>query len=148
MAGRKETAYFDQAERLFVREGKTLEQLAALLPVSVTTLGKWSQKGGWGKKRAAELDSPRTLGERLRRTLEAQLTAIEGERELKPGDFDSIYKIFCAIQKIEKGGVDLRVMAVEVMDAFTRWLRDGAGAPPGELQMIGGRIREWFRSLE
>ncbi len=153
MAGRKEEAYFDQAERLYVRENKTPEQISQILPVCANTIAKWGQKGGWGKKRQAALASPRTLAEKLRIRLEGLLNELEIKEGLTteallalPGISDAIYKTVCAIDKTERYQ-DLRVLAVEVMRAYTDWLR-GQDLAPGELEMHGGRIRGWFRSLE
>jgi hypothetical protein len=148
MTGRKEEAYFDQAERLFVREGKTPEQIAEILPVSSNTLYKWKLKGGWGDKRAAALTAPRTLGEKLRGILEDKITDLEAEKGINPASFDAIYKAFCAIDKLEKSQ-DLRVLATVVMGKYADFLR----APEqqlaaGELQLHGERMRAFFKSLE
>jgi len=148
MSGRKEAAYFDLAQRLYCQENKTLEAIREHLQgeVSITTLCKWKLKGGWAAHRQAALTSPKTLAEKLRRILERQIEAAEAEQRLNPGAFDAIYKTFKAIEKLEKVQ-DLRVLAVEAMQAFTEWLKIRE-LPAGELQLIGGRIREWFRSLE
>jgi transposase-like protein len=150
MAGRKEEAYWGEAERLYVRENKTAEQIAQILPVSANTLYKWRLKGGWEAKRAAALASPRALAERMRRALEKYLITIEAKAEegtLDNAIFDAINKAMAAIKSVERQAMDLRVMAVEVMKEFTDFLK-AENLPPGELQLIGGRIRTWFRSLE
>lgn len=150
MAGRKEEAYWDEAERLYVRKNKTAEQIAAILPVSANTLYKWRLKGGWEAKRAAALASPRDLAERMRRALDKYLITIEAradEGTLDNATFDAINKAMAAIRSVERQALDLRVMAVEVMKEFTDFLKQ-ENLPPGELQLIGGRIRTWFRSLE
>lgn len=150
MAGRKEEAYWDEAERLYVRKNKTAEQIAAILPVSANTLYKWRLKGGWEAKRAAALASPRDLAERMRRALDKYLITIEAradEGTLDNATFDAINKAMAAIRSVERQALDLRVMAVEVMKEFTDFLKQ-EDLPPGELQLIGGRIRTWFRSLE
>lgn len=146
MAGRKEEAYFDEAERLYVKENKTPEQIAVLLPVSQNTLYQWRTKGGWEKKRQVSLTSPRNLADKLRRILERQIEGLEGENAINPGAYDAIYKAFKAIEKLEKAQ-DLRVLAIEVMKEFVDWLK-AKELSAGELEFIGGRIRDWFRSLE
>jgi transposase len=146
MAGAKEQAYFEAAERLFVQEGKTAAQIAALLPVSENTVYKWSLKGGWPQKRAAALNSPKNLGEMLRQNLERQVEILNGEERLNPATYDAIYKSICAIQKVERAQ-DLRVIAIAVGEGFFGYLK-GQDLPAGELQLIGGRFREWLRSLE
>jgi transposase len=146
MAGRKEEAYFNEAERLYVQENKTAEQIAQLLPVSQTTIYKWSDKGGWGKKRELALTAPKDMAGRLRRNLIQQIEALESESRLDAGAYDSIYKTFLLLEKLEKAH-DPRVMAVAVMQDYTVFLK-GQEISPGELQLHGERIRAYFRSLE
>ena len=51
MAGRKESAYYDEARRLYVRENKTAKQIAELLQgeVSENSIDQWAKKGGVGQ---------------------------------------------------------------------------------------------------
>jgi transposase-like protein len=150
MTGRKEEAYFEQAERLYCQENKTIAAIAGLLPVSVNTLYDWRLKGGWKAKRRANLENPRGIASRMRRTLEQYLTQIEadaGGGKLDPATFDAINKAVAAIRQVERQAVDLRVMAVEVMAAFIEWLK-AQKLPQGELVLLGERLRAWFRELE
>jgi len=150
MTGRKEEAYFQQAERLYCRENKTIPAIAKILPVSVNILYKWRQKGGWKARRRANLSSPRDVASRMRRTLEQYLAQIEadaGGGQLDPAVFDDINKAVAAIRQVERQGVDLRVMAVEVMAVFIEWLK-AQKLPQGELLLLGERLRAWFRELE
>lgn len=51
----KKSAYFDEAEDLFVVDGLTLEAIGARLGPegpSVTTLSNWKQEGEWDQRRA------------------------------------------------------------------------------------------------
>ena len=151
MVGRLERLYFDTAEQMYVKEGKSLTNIAQLLPekVSVTTLGKWAAKGGWVAKQTAYQASHRDLAQELRELLKDQMAEIRANKgKLTPGDLDAIYKNLCAIDKIEKGACDLKVMAVEVMKEFTRWLREVAQAPVHELQLMRQRLGEFFNYLE
>ncbi len=155
MAGRKEGAYFDEAERLYVHENQTLEAVAEALHgvVSVTTLSNWKQKGGWDAKRKAALASPKTLSEKMELRLEALVNALEIKEGLStadlmalPGIGDAIYKTFLVIEKLKKSQ-DLRTISIEVMREFGAFLKaQDIGA--GELEIISRRIGEWFRSLE
>ena len=150
MTGRKEEAYFDQAERLYCQGNKTIASIAKIVPVSVNILYKWRLKGGWKAKRRAHLKNPRDIAFRMRRTLEQYLAQIEadaGEAKLNPATFEAINKAVAAIRQVERQAVDLRVMAVEVMAVFIQWLKTQK-LPQGELLLLGGRIRAWFRELE
>ncbi|MGA7886355.1 MAG: hypothetical protein WCA44_11490 [Acidobacteriaceae bacterium] len=150
MSGRKEEAYFAQAERLYIQEDKTPEQIAGILPVSANLVYRWKLKGDWGEKRRAFLASPRTLGQRMRAALETYLKVIEAQAEsgkLDNANFDAINKAVAAIRGVERQGTDIRVMTVEVMRRYTDFLK-AEEVPAGELQLHGERIRAYFRSLE
>jgi hypothetical protein len=146
MTGRKEEAYFAEAERLYIQEDKTVEQIGMLLPVCANTLYQWKLKGDWGKKRELRLTAPKDMAGRLRRDLIRQMENLEGEGRLDPAAYDSIYKTFLLLEKLEKTQ-DLRVLGVTVMQAYSDFLK-AQEIGPGELQMHGERIRGWFRSLE
>jgi hypothetical protein len=75
------------------------------------------------------------------------LAALENGEELDPKAFDTIAKAATAIKNLDRGGYDLKVAGIKVMEDFTGFLREQLGEP-GELQLIGARIRAWFRSLE
>lgn len=153
MAGRKESAYYEEARRLYVKENKTIEQIAELLhgEVSQNTLYKWAKKGEWAKERAAALNNPRDIAEWLRQTLNAQMEALQAEAQrnptvINPGVYDAIYKTVLTIEKLEKSQ-DLRAAAIMVLDKYGEFVK-GLDLPPGELQMHIGRMGEFFRSLE
>lgn len=114
MTGRKEEAYFNEAERLYVQENRTPEQIAGLLPVSQNTIYKWSLKGAWGKKRELALTAPKDMAGRLRQNLIRQIEDLESEKRLDPGAYDSIYKTFLLLEKLEKAH-DRRAIGVVVM---------------------------------
>ncbi len=147
MGDLKEHSYLNQAERLFVHEGRTLEEITTRLSVDLTTLLDWQNKGEWDRKRSAILANPENLAERLRLALGKMLAALENGEELNPKAFDTIAKAATAIKNLDRGGYDLKVAGLKVMEDFTGFLKEQLGEP-GELQLIGSRIRAWFRSLE
>ncbi|MGA7579157.1 MAG: hypothetical protein ACLQUW_13055 [Desulfobaccales bacterium] len=147
MTGPKESIYFNEAERLFVMENRTPEQIAEILPICQNTIYKWSLKGGWPKKREASLASPRSLAEKLRRYLERQIEALEGESRLNPAAYDAIHKTYCTIEKLEREVQDLRPQAIVAMNGFVSWLNDQP-LSADERRHIATLIRGWFRSLE
>jgi hypothetical protein len=148
MAGRKEATYSRQAERLYVRELKSARQIARLLPLGARTVQRWAQKGGWDQKRQGFKADPEELADRLRRALEKKLTALEaGEGLDDPKAFDAITKAAAAIKSLASGTYDLSAAGLQVMERFTGWLKEQE-IEAGELQLIGARIRAWFRSLE
>jgi uncharacterized protein YjcR len=153
MAGSKESAYYEEARRLYVKENLTVDQIAARLhgEVSTNTLYKWAKKGDWGQERAAALNNPRDIAEWLRQTLNGQMEALQAEAQknpaaINPGVYDAIYKTVLTIEKLEKSQ-DLRAAAIMVLDKYGEFLK-GLDLAPGELQMHSGRMREFFRSIE
>ena len=47
----KKAAYYEVAKNLYVLEGKTLEEIAEQLNVSVVTLSRWKREGNWDELR-------------------------------------------------------------------------------------------------
>ena len=147
MGGHGENSFQNRAERLFVQEGCTLAEIASRLSMDLTTLLRWQKKGEWERKRSALLANPENLAERLRLALGKMLDDLENGEELDPKAFNSIAKAATAVKNLDRGGYDLKLAGLKVMEEFTRFLKEQLG-DPGELQLIGSRIRAWFRSLE
>jgi hypothetical protein len=143
----KEHNYSNRAERLFVHEGRTLEEITTRLSVDLSTLLDWQKKGEWDRKRSAILANPENLAERLRLALGKMLAALENGEELDPKAFDTIAKAATAIKNLDRGNYDLKVVGLKVMEDFAGFLKEQLSEPE-ELQLIGSRIRAWFRSLE
>jgi len=151
MAGRKEEAYFPEAERLYIKENLTIKQIIASgIPVCENTLYDWKKKGGWEEKRRAHLASPRDLAALMRASLDIYLKTLEEQAQkgvLDHATFDGISKAVAAIKAVERQGADIRMMSVEVMRHYTDFL-NAQEIPAGELQLHGERIRAYFQSLE
>ncbi|MGC2433427.1 MAG: hypothetical protein WA433_06570 [Desulfobaccales bacterium] len=147
MGGHRENSFPNRAERLFVQEGRTLAEIASRLSMDLTTLLRWQKKGDWDKKRGALLANPENLAERLRLALGKMLDDLENGEELDPKAFNSIARAATAVKNLDRGDYDLKAAGLKVMEDFTRFLKEQMG-DPGELQLIGSRIRAWFRSLE
>ncbi|MGA8572662.1 MAG: hypothetical protein ACLP7A_07985 [Desulfobaccales bacterium] len=147
MDGPRENSFPNRAERLFVQEGRTLEEISSRLKVDLTTLLGWQKKGEWDRKRSALLANPENLAERLRLALGKMLDALENGEELDPKAFNSIARAATAVKNLDRGDYDLKAAGLKVMEDFTRFLKEHLGDPE-ELQLIGARIRAWFRSLE
>ncbi len=112
--------FYPTAEELYVRKGKTLEEIKAIVGVSTTTLSKWKKDGDWGRKRKDYLTRTRQgPAQRLRDKL---YSLLEETGEIDPKVVDSVSKIVAAIEKIE-GGRDSLGSAIETMDKFTKYLQ-------------------------
>ncbi len=112
--------FYPAAEELYVRKGKTLEEIKAIIAVSTTTLTKWKKDGDWGRKRKDYLTRTRQgPAQRLRDKL---FKLLEDAQDIDPKTVDSVSKIVAAIEKIE-GGRDALGATIEVMDRFSQYLQ-------------------------
>ncbi|MDY7036744.1 MAG: hypothetical protein SV375_11360, partial [Thermodesulfobacteriota bacterium] len=53
----KKAALFEEAQRMYVQEGATLEEISRRLDVSVTSLSIWKNEGMWQEARMRYLKS-------------------------------------------------------------------------------------------
>ena len=134
--------YYDECERLYVREGKTQREIAELFNISEKTISKWSRMGEWARKRKEYLTSSRTgvaekLRERLYRLIEEE--AIDARKA------DEIYKLMLTIEKIQ--GFDLMAATIEVMDRFSRFVR-GRVQDRGFLDKLSDLMQAFFNEIK
>jgi len=141
----KESTYYDEAERLYTF-GRTLQEIAGLLPVSIASLSRWKTKGDWETKRKAALASNRTVAESLREVLRGKVEGILAKGDISASQTDEIAKILAAIDRMERGSYNFLAAAVEVMRRFTEWLRKETG--PEERELVGKWIQAWFKAIE
>lgn len=116
-------AYYKDAERLAVKEGKTQREICDLLGISEKTISRWSSEGEWMRQRKEYLVSTRTgPADKLKKTLLELLEKINPQDLLESTRItDQITKIISAIEKIE-GGKDVLGSTIETMDRFTKYL--------------------------
>ncbi len=143
--GKKEL-YYDQAERMFVQGGQSIEKISGILPVSMKTLYEWKAAGDWGKRKAAHLASRRNVADILSDRLAEKISALDGVR-FSAADADEIAKIAATIDRIRKNAYDLRAAGVEVMTHFGKYLRSQID-DAGYLQDISKHIQGFFEYLE
>jgi hypothetical protein len=142
----KRDLYWEDAQSLFLA-GKELEEIEALVPVTLPTLKKWHQEGQWEEKRRQVPVSPRWLGEALRGVLREKAGKIIISGDLKTQEVDELTKIVTLIDRLCSQGWDIRAAALEVMDRFSDFLRDWV-TDQDELKRISFRVQEFFRQLE
>lgn len=116
-------AYYKDAERLSVKEGKTQREICELLGISEKTLSRWSSDGEWMRQRKEYLVSTRTgPADKLKKTLVVMLEQVNPKDILESTRIvDQITKIISAVEKIE-GGRDVLGSAIETMDRFSKYL--------------------------
>jgi hypothetical protein len=154
VAGRKETAYFDQAERLYVVEGKTFAQIIAALvgQVSERSLSNWKEKGGWEAKRRQFMASQRDPLAIAREVQVSLMEAIDGRRQAE--DYVTAAKLLnglgqvnATIRRLESQQYDKRAICLEAMRHFVDWLKSESPikADPDDLsgqeRLIGGFLQ-------
>lgn len=142
----KQEIYYDQAEKLYVQGGRSIEHIASTLPVSAKTLYQWKKKGDWATRKRAYLASRRNVADILRERLEEKIAGLEGSR-FTSADADEIAKISATIDRIERSAYDLRSAAVEVMERFGKYLRSRI-QDANDLQQISRHIQGFFEWLE
>jgi hypothetical protein len=142
----KRDLHWEDAQSLFLA-GKSLEEIAGLLPVALTTLKRWHQEGQWEEKRRQVPVSPRWLGEALKGILREKAGRLIVQGDLKPQELDEITKIVTLLDRLCSQGWDVKAAALEVMDRFSDFLR-GWVTDQEELKRISNRVQEFFRQLE
>ena len=145
MNGKRET-YFYEAEKLYVKAGKSLAEISRVFPVSATSLSTWKKDGSWAEKRRAFLRSTRGAVEILRDELEKLVEGLS-ETGIDTKKSDEISKISATIDRMERSTVSLMSSAVQVMDKFTDFLKKYV-KDVDELKRISLYIREFFNSIE
>jgi hypothetical protein len=129
------------AENLFVRDGKSIEEIAAATGISKGALGKWSKAGGWVQKRAERnRESPQVSIDKLKRQRELQIGAI-GEGAASAEQIDSLYKLNLLIEKMEAGSGAIGPM-LDVMGRFAEFVMREAD-DVGHVEVI----REWIEKF-
>jgi hypothetical protein len=145
IVGKKEI-YYDQAEKMFVEGGQSIDRISGILPVSAKTLYDWKAAGDWGTRKKAHLASRRNVADILRDRLGDKISGLDG-MHFSASDADEIAKIAATIDRIERNAYDLRAAGVEVMTRFGKYLRSQTD-DAGMLQDISKHIQGFFEYLE
>lgn len=102
----KKDEYLDIAEKLFVNEYKTLDQIAEIIPVSVRTLAYWKNECFWDRKRLNYVETKRSLHEKLFKTLEEAADDVrlaqKTEEGVNPVAFLNLKRLIEVIDKVQK----------------------------------------------
>ena len=100
----KTAVYFEEAQRLYIQEGKTHPEIARQIPVSERTIQRWSKLNDWPEKRKEYLNSQKHFSEILK-----ELQQKLAEAALKDPNPQNIYAL-CRIIAVVKpsSAVELR----------------------------------------
>jgi len=138
----KRSLYFDLAERMFVREQRTLVEIAARVRVHKNTLGKWRIEGAWDRKREQYQGSQIGYIERLER-LRAQALE-EFEKDRSAAAMDKLAKLDAMVLRANKP-IDIRSATIEVMDRYASFLKR---CHPELVEATSLVLREFFAEVE
>lgn len=108
-----------QAERMYIREGKSIEQIATTLGVSRTTLYRWKKERNWDERKYEMETSAQFIGEKLMKLL------ADDVRKLEKLDAKSVDRIVKAIKSIKSldSEVDILGSTLLVMEQFAFYLQ-------------------------
>jgi len=116
MAGKFDT-FYAAAERLYLDSGKTIKEIAALLPVSDTTIGDWCKDHEWVSRKKKQRTGPATIVRRLEEMID-NLLQQRGQSDAQTAD--ALVKLDKTLQRYQKFSEEHFVdRAVEVMSRFT-----------------------------
>lgn len=136
-------AYYKDAERLAVKEGKTQREISELLGISEKTISQWSAKGEWMRQRKEYLVSTKTGPVEKLKARFAKL--LEDTDALDAKKTDEMYKIQLLIDRMEGGG-NIKGASIEVMDRFTQYLNK-VETDKELIQRIGDHIHGFFEEI-
>lgn len=125
----KFAALYDEAERLYVQDGKTLEDIKKTLQVSTKTLSQWKKDGEWDEQRKRYLKSERHFKDILHE-LKHKL-AVKALESMNPQDVYALVRVVAAskpyidvelkkIEEDEKKGMskeDMKRLAEEILES-------------------------------
>lgn len=125
MPTKKELEQKKELARLYYMQGESQRVISVKVGVSEATLSKWSQKEGWGEKRAAmNVTRPEIVNKNL--VLISRLLDRLNEEDVELKDVgkivDQISKLAAAIERIDKKANVID--AIEVFSALNKWLEE------------------------
>ena len=111
-----------EAEQLFVRHGRTIEDISSALSLSRGTVARWSKSGDWVRKRQEFLrESPlapiETLKKQRLRVIELMPTTPAPDAGLA----DQLWKITRTIESLEARGDNIGG-TLDVIERFARFV--------------------------
>jgi len=146
MAASKHIQFGQAAETLFL-QGKSLEEIAALLGVARKTVGEWSVKGQWMAKRTVRATSPGEIAGFAEDILRAKLQELRSlpAEQIDAGKIDGLYKLLKAAERIAKE-TRLLEKAVLVMDAYIDYCKHNINQDACTVEFA--RINSFLSGLE
>lgn len=97
--------YFDEAERLYISEHLSLEEISRRLKLSRKTVMKWKEIGDWENKRKQFLRSKQSFHEELyefaRKLMKDIIQDLEAGEKVDPGRMYAFCKVIPMFAKVK-----------------------------------------------
>ena len=111
-----------QAVKMFVEEGKTLQQIADHFGVSQAAVALWSSGGNWkGLRRERRFMTAHPALDALRRELDLQVQKVGKTTAAEPAQIEALNKLHLMVEKMESR-VDPIGPMLEAMGRFARFV--------------------------
>lgn len=111
------------AEQLYIYADMSQKDIAVYLEVSENTVSKWKTDGKWDELKGAKtLTKDEIIKNYYLITADTLQRARDDKRSLTSGEADSLYKIACSIDKLDKTIKLPQVIAV--FKKFNEWLAE------------------------
>lgn len=140
--------YGKDAERLYVQRNKTLTEIGGLCGISLQTLSRWKQEGGWEEKKRAYLSSPRgaveVIEEVLLRKVE-EIRKIHAE-DVTSGQIDGLSKLVSMIEKMRRESDPLG-QAIAVFEEFSQFVK-GREKDPRKVGWLYAQMQGFFDRIK
>lgn len=141
----KKDDYGLAAEKLYVEAGKSIDEIASLLPVARKTIGDWCSHGNWVLKRRQRSLGPGAIVAKIQDAIETLLT---GDTPMDASTADAIHKLNKTLQAyLKESESHFLTKAIEVMDRFIDRLCRKYSTPL-KRRLFTDEIDEFFQELE
>jgi uncharacterized protein YjcR len=135
------------AEELYVRQNKTLAEIAAILQLSPMTILRWKKEGAWEETRKKFRASSRGALQVLEEVLNKKAEELGGMKleAIDSKVIDGIMKLVASVRKLKEQD-DIRVQALNVVGEMEKFLRK-ASYKENERQLFMKMISEFLTYL-
>lgn len=133
-----------KAKLLYVEEGKSHEEIAALVGVSETTVRSWSRKDGWETDREAMLLTDVTAYKQMLLMAVKQLQKMAAAGEIDPDKVDVLHKVIRTAKMLGRD-IDRRGNILLGLNEFVEFLRELHPDALGNLQPYLIEFGSWVK---
>jgi len=142
---RKQEKYLYRAERYYVRRAKTIPEIAAILPVSTSTLSRWRLKYDWDWKREEYQKGPAAAADRIMDQLFRKLEKLAQKDEISSTDAQVIANLLKATHQAEVNA-DRFGSAIIVLSDMVDFLQEKMPEMLDQFERILPRFEDWLRA--